>query len=331
MQARTNIERGRFEQAKLQAAAEAVRLAAETRRAYFDAVAAQQAAQYMEQVKESAEAGAELGRQMARTGNWSKLKYAQEQSLYAEAAAQFARSLHNATAAREQLTRLLGLWGTATALRLPDRLPDLPEAPKRMLNIETLAMRQRLDVQMAIHDAEATAGALGLTRNTGFINVFDFGYANRSETDRPRVQGYEIELELPLFDWGSAKTARAEALYLQSVHRAADIAVRARSEVREVYSAYRTSYDLARHYLHEIVPLRKRISDEMLLRYNGMLVGVFELLADAREQANTVNAAIEAQRDFWVADTALQLAINGNGGMVMEMRGKASIFAQRAH
>ena len=54
--------------------------------------------------------------------------------------------------------------------------------------------------------------------------------------------------------------------------------------MREAYSAYRTAYDLARHYRDEIVPLRKRISEEKLLRYNGMLISVFELLADAREQ-----------------------------------------------
>ena len=49
------------------------------------------------------------------------------------------------------------------------------------------------------------------------------------------------------------------------------------------------------------MPLRKRIADENLLRYNGMLIGVFELLADARAQIASVNASIEALRDFWIA------------------------------
>ncbi|MCP6559412.1 hypothetical protein NL501_29760, partial [Klebsiella pneumoniae] len=78
--------------------------------------------------------------------------------------------------------------------------------------------------------------------------------------------------------------ARAEAIYMQSVERAAEAAVNARSEVREAYAGYRTAFDIARHYRDEVVPLRKRISDENLLRYNGMLIGVFELLADARAQ-----------------------------------------------
>lgn len=331
MPVRSGIERGRYESMKLRVASEAVKLAADTRRAWVNAVAAQQTALYMEQAKDAAEAGAELGQRMAKAGNWSKLDQAREQAFYADATAQLARARHQAAAAREQLTRLLGLWGKRAAFRLPDRLPDLPGSPKDMTDIESEAMRQRLDVQMAKRDAEATARALGLTRATGFINVFHAGYLNKSETGNARSNGYEIELELPLFDWGGAKTAKAEALYMQSVHRTAEVAVRARSQVREAYSAYRTSYDLARHYRDEIVPLRKKISEEMLLRYNGMLVGVFELLADARTQIASVNAAIEAQRDYWLADSDLQMAINGNGGAVTEMRTTSAPAEQQGH
>lgn len=320
---RSGIEQRRFEQAKLQAAAQAVALAADTRKAYFNAVAAQQSAHYAEQVSAAAEAGADLAQRMARIGNWSKLDQAREQAFYAEAAAQLAKARHHATAAREQLTRLLGLWGSDTAYKLPDWLPDLPKETNEMPGLESLAMQQRLDLQMAKRNAEATASALGLTRATGFINVFDAGYINKSETGKPRANGYEISLELPLFDWGGARTARAEAVYMQAVHRTAGMAIRARSQVREAYSAYRTSYDLARHYRDEVVPLRKKISDEVLLRYNGMLASVFELLADSREQIVSVNSAIEAQRDFWVAETALQAAINGSGGDASPEQGAA--------
>ncbi len=329
---RTGIEQRRFELAKLQAASQAVQLAGDTRRAYFNAIAAQQTAQYMQQVAEAAEAGADLARRMAKVGNWSKLDQAREQVFYAEAIAQLARARHNATAAREQLTRMLGVWGAQAAFKLPERLPDLPKAPNEMSNIESQAMTQRLDVQMAKRDADATARALGLTKATGFINVFDAGYINKSQTGKPRENGYKISLELPLFDWGGAHIAKAEALYMQSVHRTADIAIRARSEVRETYSAYRTTYDIAKHYRDEVVPLRKTISEEVLLRYNGMLASVFELLSDARDQVISVNAAIEAQRDFWIAETDLQATINGSGGAVGPMRSKpAASETSKAH
>lgn len=328
---RRDIESRRFELSKLQAAADAVKLAADTRKAYFHAVAALQAARYADKVRASAEASAELARRMAQVGNLSKLDQSREQAFYADATAQVARARHNATAAREQLSRLMGVWGAQTAFQLPDRLPDLPAAPKDVNDIEAQAMRQRLDVQIAKSDAEMTAKALGLSKATGVINVLHAGYVNSSKTDSPRENGYEIELELPIFDWGGARVAKAEAIYMQSVHRTTDTAIRARSEVREAYSAYRTTYDLARHYRDEVVPLRKSISDETLLRYNGMLVSVFELLADARAQITAVNTAIESQRDYWLAETDLQAAINGTGGASIAMRAQASGEAAAAH
>ena len=121
------------------------------------------------------------------------------------------------------------------------------------------------------------------------LNVLHLGYKNKSASGAEREDGYEIELELPLFDFGATRVARAEATYMQAVNRTAEVAVNAQSEVRESYSAYRTAFDLARHYRDEVVPLRKRISEENLLRYNGMLIGRFELLADAREQVGSVN------------------------------------------
>jgi len=313
MPMRVKIEKGRFEQAKLQAASSAVQLAADTRRAYFTAVAAVQTEKFMQQARVSAEAGAELAGRMQQVGNWSRLDQARQQVFYADAVSELARAQHQATAARERLTRLLGLWGTQTEFKLPDRLPDLPAKLPEAGNIEAQAMEQRLDVQMAKIDVHATADALGLSKVTSLVNVLDAGYTNKSVNGAPRENGYEAALELPLFDWGTARNAKAQALYEQSLHRTADTAIRARSEVREAYSGYRTAYDLARHYRDEVVPLRKTISHEVLLRYNGMLASVFELLADAREQVMSVNGAIEAQRDFWIAQTELQAALNGSG------------------
>ncbi|WP_343731699.1 TolC family protein [Duganella sp.] len=312
--ARTRIEKGRYEQAKLLAASQAVQLAADTRRAYFMAVAAAQSAAFAEQVRGAAEAGAQLAERMSKAGNWSKLDEARERAFCQDAITQLKRTQHEATASRERLIRLLGLQGTEQKLALPDRLPELPAQPRDMQDAEATALSQRLDVLMARRDSEATASALGLTKATAFVNVLDAGYANKSTTGLPRENGYEVALELPIFDWGGAKVARAEALYMQSVHRTANVAVRARSEVREAYSAYRSTYDIARHYRDEVVPLRKKISDEVLLRYNGMLASVFELLADSREQLNSVNTAIETQRDFWIADTTLQHAVHGGSG-----------------
>ncbi|MBE7941237.1 MULTISPECIES: TolC family protein [Ramlibacter] len=309
--AASQLGQRRFEQAQVQAAADAVGLAADVRRAFFDAVASQQLLTYYGQVKDAAEASNELAKKMVQAGNFNKLTQMREQAFYADATAQLARARHQATADRERLIRLLGLSGDATSLRLPERLPDLPAQPVEARDAERTALEKRLDVIIARRNAEAVAQSLGLTRATRFVNVLDAGYQNKSQTGAPRANGYDVELELPLFDFGAARAARAQATYLQAVNRTAEVAVNAQSEVRESYSAYRTAYDLARHYRDEVVPLRKRISDENLLRYNGMLISVFELIADAREQVAGVSGYVQALRDFWVADASLQSALTG--------------------
>jgi outer membrane protein TolC len=310
------VEQRRFAQTQLDVAARAVAVAAEARRAWTNAVASAERERYYEQVKDAADASAELARRMVEAGNFSQLARMREQAFYADATTQLARARHQAVADRERLVRVLGLSGAREAVRLPERLPDLPAEPIAPQDAERTAIEQRLDVLGAKRATEAVARSLDLTRRTGFVNVLHAGYANTSETDEARKNGFEIELELPLFDFGTTRVARAEATYRQALQRTAEVAVNARSEVREAYSAYRTAYDIAKHYREEIVPLRKKIADENLLRYNGMLIGVFDLLADAREQVASVAAAVEATRDFWLADVDLRTALtSGSPGM----------------
>ncbi|MFL6656507.1 MAG: TolC family protein [Massilia sp.] len=306
MPATVQVEQQRYAVAQMRAAGDVLRIADDTRRAWYGAVAATQSADYMEQVKEAAEASAELARRMVAAGNWSTLQQAREQAFLGDAIAQLARARQLRTTEREHLIRLLGLTN-GSELQLPERLPDLPEAPRDGTDAENKALANRLDILMAQKELASLSASLGLTRSTRFINLLDLGY--RRDT---AGKGYQIELQIPLFDWGSARVAKAEASYMQAAQKAAGAAIDARSQVRVAYSGYRSAYEVARHYRDEIVPLKKRISDEQLLRYNGMLISVFDLLADAREQVASVNASIEAQRDFWLADAALQAAMTGS-------------------
>jgi outer membrane protein TolC len=304
------------ELAKLQAAQDVILLAANTRKAWITAVAAQQTASYMRDVKEAAEAGGELARRMARVGNWSKLRQAREQVTLNDATAQLARAEQVAHGTRERLTRLMGLWGVQADFRLADRLPDLPKDATPMADIEARALRERLDVRSAMAQSRYVAEQMGFTKVTGYLDGMSIGFARNSVFDndtgtKASNRGVELELPLPVFDWGGARNARSRAMYLQSATRVQEVAVNARSEAREAYFSYRTAHDLARHYRDEVVPLRKFIGEEMLLRYNGMLASTWDLLADSRAQVMAVNSAIEAQRDFWLAETDLQTALTG--------------------
>lgn len=322
----------RHEAAKLQAAQSVLMLAADTRRAWVRAVAAQQSVVYLRDAKEATEAGAELAHRMAQVGNWSALQRTREQLLLADAAAQFARAEQAAVAAREQLTRLLGLSGTRTGYTLPDRLPPLPQAAPDLGDVQARALRDRLDVRSAQAQNTAVADSLGLTRATRVVNAMELGvvrnttFENDADRSRQTQRGFELDLPLPLFDWGQARTGRAEAQYMQSAARVRDVGVLAASEAREAWQGWNTAYALARRYRDDVLPLRKKVNEEMVLRYNGMLASVWELLGETRASMLVVNAGIEAQRDFWLADTDLQLVLTGSspGGMTALQTATAS-------
>jgi outer membrane protein TolC len=305
------MEARRFEQTQGMVAMRVLSLAADTRKAYINAVAAEETVRYMRQVKQAANASAELARRMEQVGNFNKLQRAREQVFFAEASLNLARAEQSQRSTRERLTRLMGAWGSQTLFTLPERLPDLPADVLDLPDLERVALAQRLDVQGARLAAEQTARNLGLTQSTRFINVLELGLMRNGSNEAPSQRGWEVGFELPLFDGGGARVARAQAVYLQTLHLAAETAINARSEVREAYSGYRSAYDIARFQRDEVVPLGQRISEENVLRYNGMLIGVFELLADARTQIASVNGAIVALRDFWLAQADLDMALIG--------------------
>jgi len=320
----------RFDAAKRRTAGEVLALAMDTRRAYLDAVAAMQMAGYRADAAEAAEAAAELSSRLGRVGNLPRLDEARARAFHLEAGAELARARAAETAARERLVRLLGLWGKARELKLPGRLPELPAKPWQYDDVETLAVAHRADLKVARAELEATARSLGLTRVTRLVGALSLTLDRHRQTGEEKRSGYEIDVSVPIFDFGESRVARAEHLYMRAVHRAAETAINARSEVREAYLGYRTAYDVAQRYRDEIVPLRKTISEEMLLRYNGMLVSVFELLADAREQIAGVAAAITAQREFWLADIALETALYGLGAAPTAMRTETAAAAPAA-
>ncbi|UXY14956.1 TolC family protein [Chitiniphilus purpureus] len=313
---RYGVARRQIAQAQLRLTTEVVDQVTRIRQTWVNAVAAQQKQSYAEQVYEAADAGAELAQRLQAVGNITRLQRARHQAFYADAATQLAGARHAALAAREALVRQLGLTDAQAArLQLPGQLPPLPAAPRTAGQVAQATTEQRLDVRQARLGFDAAAKAQGLTAVTSLTDI-ELGVRrdqtfDKAEGHTERARGYEIEVRLPLFDWGGMQRDSMNARTLAAANALEATLRAAGSELRESYSAYRTGYDIARHYRDEVLPLSKAISEENTLRYNGMLIGVFELLADSREQIGAVVNAINAQQQFWLADAALQAAVLG--------------------
>lgn len=327
--ARSKIAGVRFEQAELRAAEETLRVAAETRKAYISAVAARQILAALSTAKASADASAELAEKLTETGAVNKLDHARRQVFATEMEAQLTAARQRATAAREGLTRRLGLWGSDLAALLPNALPALPRKSRSLASVEQEAMDRRVDLAIARLETEALARSFGLTRKTRLINVLDASGVSKTQKDKgePRADGggFGIEFEVPLYDFGRAKVREAEQRYLEALNALSEKAVNARSEAREAYGAYTATYTIAAQYEREVLPLRQTISEETELQYNAMQVDAFALLEAARANEAAKVASIEAKRNFWLASTDLSAALLGGGSLSQE--GAAMIAA----
>jgi outer membrane protein TolC len=317
--ARAELAQDRFRQAQLQAALETLRTASEARRAYYGAVAARAQVSLLAQARETGETAAELARRLKETGAINRLDQTRNQVFLAELIAQHSTARQRAGSERERLVRALGLSGADTAFDLPGALPPLPARARTLPRVETEAVARRADLQMARIEASILAKSYGLTRATRFVSLLDAGAVSkvtREFGDTLRERGFEVELQIPLFDFGEAKLRQAEQSYMQAVNRLLAKAVNVRSEAREAYAGYRASYDIARQYRRAVLPLRKIISEEMLLRYNAMQVDVFALLTEARQGIASTAAAIDSERNFWLAETHLEAALIGGSTAV---------------
>ncbi len=304
----------RIDSAQVSLASDVVDHVTQVRQAWVNAVAAQQLSVYAEQIFSSAEASAELGTNMQAIGNFNALSRARQQSYYADAATNLTVARHRALASREALTRLLGLdEQQTTKLRLPGRLPDIPESPVKAPDVTATAMLGRLDVNMAMANLRLATMQQGL-KLIGDITDVEIAAISESvwnEGHSESSRGFDIGIEIPVFKNIGQVQNRLNARSLVASNTLEDITRSALSHLRESYSAYRSNYDIAKHYRDEVVPLQQMISEENVLNYNGMIIGVFELLADSRAQIETVQASIEALSQFWLADAALRASLVG--------------------
>ncbi|MFN5452520.1 TolC family protein, partial [Bradyrhizobium sp.] len=292
-----------------------LRLAADVRRAHVRVVAANELVALLGEAQSAAEATAKLAQKLGETGALNRLDQAREQVFYAETTAELATARRMAASARERLIRLMGLWGDDLGFRLPDRLPALPRRPLSQPFVERDAVAHRIDLQIARLELTALATSLQLTEATRFVTLLDLAGLDRKTVEPDgrviRERGYDVQFQIPVFDGGEVRARQAAETYNIAFNRLTERAVTVRSEARDAYRSYRAAYDIAGHYAREVLPLRQIISEEMQLRYSRMQVDIFALLVEARQRLASRRAAIDAVRDFFLADAELSAAING--------------------
>ena len=309
--ARKKLAAMQFEEVKLRVADEVLKLAAEVRTAYYRAISAEQIEQMRQHIAEAAAASYEMASRMHAAGNISDLKLANEQGHYEQARMNAVQSTTRVVEAREQLIRLMGLWGAQTKLKLTHRLPEVPTREITLEHLESLAIKNRLDLASARQEIEVLAQALGITLDWRWFGRAEVGVSTERDTDGQWVTGPSLTFELPVFNQRQSDVAKLEARLRQGQKRLAAQAVNIRSEVRALRERLIMHRRMAEQYKTVVLPLQERIVQLTLQEYNYMLTGVFDLLIARQNEIDNYQKYIETVCDYWVTRVQIQRIVGG--------------------
>jgi cobalt-zinc-cadmium efflux system outer membrane protein len=256
-------------------------------------------------VATAARVAAELAAKFHDAGNISVLQLTLEQAAATQASLNAARAHAEATRARAALNELLGLQGAESRWTTVDRLPmPVPQedTPDSLLE---LARAQRLDWAAARSEVSLLEDSLNTTKRYRWMGNVDVGVAAERDTDRSRLLGPSLSLQLPIFNQGQGAIARAQALLEERRAQLRALDVNIETGVRLGAERIQAARDIAEGYRSSLIPQRETIVARSQENVNYMFIGAFELLLAKQQQYDAYQGYLEAVRDYWLARTDL--------------------------
>jgi cobalt-zinc-cadmium efflux system outer membrane protein len=309
---RKKIAVNELERTKLNVATELLDFIARVKRAFYLLQSSVQLANRLKLILEINEAGADLAQKQFEAGTLNELDLANQQALYQETRASLAQEEIQIQLNREQVNRLLGLWGDLTRWEIVKQLPPIPEQDLSLPEWETIALERRLDLAASRLGVNVLRKALSLKKKTRFFPLgIEFGIENKREPKNIYLTGPTLSIALPIFDVGRASVARLEYQIRQAERQLEVLTINARADVREARDWLLSSRELARYYRETLLPQRVRILDLTQRQYNMMLMGTYDLLIAKQSEVSTERAYVETWRDYWLARTQLERAVGG--------------------
>ncbi|MFA5940942.1 MAG: TolC family protein [Sinimarinibacterium sp.] len=302
---RSRFAEGEYESAKQVLGAQVLDLAADTEDAYYRLAGAWQLVKMREAVAKAAQASAELAQGFFDAGNINRLALALEQAAATQAQLDVLQARTEVNRARSALNALMGLSAREAHWRITDRLPTPVADEDDADALLELADRSRLDLAAARRRVSLLADALGVTRRFRYLGDVEVGVETERETDRSRITGPTLALELPIFNQGQGRVARSEAALQEAEAGLRALEVDISNSVRRASADVAAARTRAEQYRQSLIPLREAIVARTQEQVNFMLVGQFELLRAKEQEYDAYQGYLEAVRDYWLARVAL--------------------------
>ena len=303
-----------IEAARFDAASAVLEVGYRARVAFYTLQAAEQRVAIARESHETLLAGLEATRAMHTAGGVPERDLASAELAAERAAIEVARLELEQMSAREALQQTLGVevpdaaWPSKAALELVPAEPDLAEQSNARALKTSFALRA---MQLRLESLERQAG---LTRASGWLPDLSVELlARRDEREDDDFHfGAGVAVDVPLFDRNQGAAGSLEAQRDALLERYFGYASTVRSLARQAEERVRSAHARARKYQDVIVPAQARVAEQLLLHYNAMQIGIFELLQARREQLAVQLAYVGTLEEYWTSLAALQALLAGH-------------------
>ncbi len=287
-------------------AAAARELARDVQRDFFELQAAEQDAAELATIADAAHIALSLAEQQREAGTIS------EYELAFRRADDVQSKLDRMNADAEVITRRANLArsiGPAVSLDGWTVEPVLPKPPDVLPSAEIahfLAWNPCWPVRAIQAEIEALEKARELSRQSLF-GAIQVGIDTERDVDGTRVTGPTLEIGLPFFDRNQAARARIGAAIDSARDRQDALMHSVLIDVAESHAHWIAARREYQTIEDELIPERREVQRLSLERYNGMLLGVYDLLKARSQAVEAERAATRALRDFWIEHAELEL------------------------
>jgi len=306
---RVRLARADFERAKREIAASILAVTSDVEAGWYEYVGAQQIADMRATVARAMATSADLAHRFFEAGNITELQLKQEQAAASQARIDAGRARADAQRARLQLNTMIGLSGADAEWPASARLPSPVAEEDSAEVLQALSTNANLQLMAARQEVVVMEGALATTRRFRLLGGTEIGYERETEAEGQRLKGPTVNLELPIFNQGQAKVARAEALLAQSRARLGQLELAAGNAVRLGAERVRVLRDIVETHRDALIPQRESVVARSQEQQNYMIIGVFELIQAKRQEYDAYQSYLEAIRDYWLARTELSRAV----------------------
>jgi outer membrane protein, heavy metal efflux system len=306
---RKRLAAGEYERTQQVVAASILGLAADVRAAWYENVGAQHIATMRDSVARAAQLSAGLADRLHEAGNISALQLNLEHAAATQARVAATRAHAEATRTRALLTQGMGVRASDGPWTTLDRLPAPVPREDSVDELLPVAARERLDVAAARREVGLQEDALGITEHYRWLGRIDIGLAGERDTDRTRLVGPTLAVQLPVFNQGQGTIARAHARLEDSRARLQALELSVDTSVRLGADRIQAARAVLEEYRSALIPEREAVVARTQENVNYMFAGAFDLLLAKQQEYDAYQGYLEAVRDYWLARVDLTRAV----------------------